>query len=349
GLAALVLGAGPALSPADVTSSLLGAASTGVSDAGPGSPDRLLGVVRTVSVPDAPDTEPAPEPQPEPEPELPGAPVGLAASKITTKGLSVSWTAPAGTTTTTFEVERSADGVVWSPVVSIDGTSARVNRLVPATRYVVRVRAVSMAGAGEWATVEATTASRPSAPRSPRASSRTPSTVTLTWAAPTTSGALVTDYRVEVSRDGRRWTTVRDGVSARTSARVSGLAPSVGYQFRVTPVADTDTVGAPATVRVSTLAAPSAPRNLKVTGRSTSTVSVRWTAPARSGAHVTDYRVQVSRDGRRWTTVPDAVSSAPSVRVTGLQRRTSYQVRVIAVAGTAPGTAYGRTTATTLR
>jgi hypothetical protein len=59
--------------------------------------------------------------------------------------------------------------------------------------------------------------------------------VTLTWRAPaTTGGAPVTDYVVQRSTHATRgWVTVRDGVSTKRTAAVTGLRNRTRYFFRV--------------------------------------------------------------------------------------------------------------------
>lgn len=59
--------------------------------------------------------------------------------------------------------------------------------------------------------------------------------VSVTWVAPSQDGgAAVTDYAVEYSSDGGSiWTSSIDGVSAATSATITGLANGTTYVFRV--------------------------------------------------------------------------------------------------------------------
>jgi hypothetical protein len=59
--------------------------------------------------------------------------------------------------------------------------------------------------------------------------------VRLTWLRPRwNGGATITDYVVQRSPDGgRTWRRVRDGVSARRAATVTGLTSGHRYSFRV--------------------------------------------------------------------------------------------------------------------
>ena len=57
--------------------------------------------------------------------------------------------------------------------------------------------------------------------------------VTLTWNAPASNGAAITDYIIQRSTNGRPWATVGDGVSTARSYVVTGLTNGVSYRFRV--------------------------------------------------------------------------------------------------------------------
>jgi len=62
--------------------------------------------------------------------------------------------------------------------------------------------------------------------------------ITLTWVAPVRTGnAAISDYLIQYSsNNGATWRTFEDGVSASTSAAVTGLAPNVAHVFRVRAV-----------------------------------------------------------------------------------------------------------------
>lgn len=74
----------------------------------------------------------------------------------------------------------------------------------------------------------------PTRPNSPAAPSGTPGDgqVALTWAAPANGGAAITDYTIQYW-DGSTWKAFNDGVSANTSATVTGLTNGTGYLFRL--------------------------------------------------------------------------------------------------------------------
>jgi hypothetical protein len=60
-------------------------------------------------------------------------------------------------------------------------------------------------------------------------------------------------------------------------------------------------------------------------------VKLSWTAPASTGGSpVTDYVIQRSTDGVKWTTITDGVSTARTYLVTRLINGTPYRFRVAA-------------------
>ena len=87
----------------------------------------------------------------------------------------------------------------------------------------------------------------------------------------------------------------------------------------------------------TTWAAPSAPLALtaKVQGRH---VQLDWAAPNDSGhSPVTDYVVEFSSDGSTWHVVDDGVSAETGARITHLDKKTSYLIRVAAVSDVGVG------------
>ena len=76
----------------------------------------------------------------------------------------------------------------------------------------------------------------PNAPTGGSVSSKSQSSVSLSWVAAVDNGSSVTDYKIEFSDDGSTWQIFNDGVSTATSATVNGLARSGAYVFRVSAV-----------------------------------------------------------------------------------------------------------------
>jgi hypothetical protein len=179
--------------------------------------------------------------------------INVATDPAVTTGLTVtmgngeadlSWGAPdAGTSPITdYVVEYSSDGgTTWTTFddgVSTD-TSTTVTGLTNGVDYVFRVAAVSDIGTGPYSTQsdpDAPEATVPAAPAAVMASADN-GEVGLSWDAPDSGGAAITDYVIEWSADGgTTWETFDDGVSTATATTVTGLTNETEYRFRVSAV-----------------------------------------------------------------------------------------------------------------
>lgn len=106
-------------------------------------------------------------------------------------------------------------------------------------------------------------------PESPSGLSATPGDgqVALSWTAGADNGAAITDYLVEykLSTSGS-WSTFSDGVSASTSATVTGLANGLNYNFRVSGINSNGTSSPSSTTTARPVSAtPTAPTATGVT------------------------------------------------------------------------------------
>jgi len=280
-------------------------------------------------------------------PTAPGVPFGSRGDRQ----VALSWTAPTddgGTPVTDYLVQfrESVAGSVWQTFA--DGvsfaTTATVTGLTNGTAYVFRVVPVNIAGSGA--------ASGESSPVTPLTLAgvvtglvATPSNgkVSLAWTAPVDNGgAPVSDYVVQYRQDNATavWETFSDGVSASTSATVTGLANGTRYFFRVAAVN-------PVGIGAFAEAGPATP--FTVPGAATALagvvgdarVTLSWTAPAANGGSpVTDYLIEyrVAASGSTsWTPFTRAPSSATTAVVTPLVNGVGYAFRVTAINAAGPG------------
>jgi subtilisin family serine protease len=226
GAAALILERSPTATPAQVWAAIDADTTKGVLTECCGDPDKLLHVVTPTDPP-------------------PGLTAAVApASGVRSGQVRVAWAAPRsnGSPITDYTIQRSLNGTTWTTLS--DGVSTAraftVTGLVNGTPYRFRVSARNALGFGPWsATAGATPRWKPTAPRR-LAAAGAPARgvgsrqVKLTWRAPLSNrGARITDYVIQRSVNGRKWTTVRDGVSVRRSVLVSRLTNGTQYRFRV--------------------------------------------------------------------------------------------------------------------
>jgi titin len=248
-----------------------------------------------------------------------------------------------GLTVTNYYVQYSSNsGSSWSAGLSVGSaaTSYTVTGLTNGTSYLFRVAGVNSAGTGTYsaATDAVVPATLPSAVGAPVGTAND-SSIYLTWTAPANNGAVITDYNIQYSSNGGgTWISYTDGISALTSATVSGLTNGTSYVFRIAAV---NIVGAgsygSASTGVIPVAVAGAPTSVLGQGANNS-VALAWSPPANNGGSaITDYLIQYSTDsGSSWSTFSHTASFAAYATVTGLTNGTPYEFRLAAinVAGT---------------
>lgn len=174
--------------------------------------------------------------------------------------------------------------------------------------------------------------------------------IPLSWTAPVSDGgSAITDYIVEykLASEPLVWTTFNDGISAGTSATVTGLTNGLSYDFRVSAVNDVGT-GAASDIATETPATvPGAPTNLATTVRDQS-IELAWSAPASNGGSaITDYVVEYKlTTGGVWAVFDDGVGIDTTTTVTSLSNGDSYDFRVSAVNNVGQGASSTEVSAT---
>ena len=157
--------------------------------------------------------------------------------------MSLSWAAPAstgGSPVSGYNVYEgtTADLSGNAPVTSVTGTVVTVTDLINGTRYYFRVAAVNRVGGGPASSeVSAVPLTVPGAPTGLTATPGN-SRVTLSWAAPPSGGAAISDYLIfdGTRRGGENRTPVNGSLVTATSYTVTGLTNGTTYYFRVIAV-----------------------------------------------------------------------------------------------------------------
>ena len=313
GAAALVKGANPAFTAADITTYL----ETNTQDLGTAGKDSTFGfgLLRLPTVPFAP-----------------GAPTGAAGVAYNTSA-RISWVAPTATNGSAimlYTVTSSPEGKTceWSA----GPLSCVVGGLANGTPYTFTVTATNAVGPGRAAapTSPVTPLPVPDAPTGV-AAVRGDMETTVTWTAPADNGTPITTYTVMSSPDARTcsWTT------GPLSCTVTALTNGTPYTFTVTATNGTgEGPGSIASTAVTPAGLPDAPTITTVVGTDGAAV-VTWSAPADNGSPVIAYTVTSSPDARTcsWTTGP------LSCTVTGLTNGSPYAFTVTATNGVGEGEA----------
>ncbi|MGO9113898.1 MAG: fibronectin type III domain-containing protein [Thermoguttaceae bacterium] len=90
-----------------------------------------------------------------PLPALPVAPASLTATALSSSQIRLTWSESPGTATS-FTLERSTDGVNFTPLTTLDGTATSfvdASGLSPAITYSYRLSATNLAGSSAWSNV----------------------------------------------------------------------------------------------------------------------------------------------------------------------------------------------------
>ena len=171
----------------------------------------------------------------------------------------------------------------------------------------------------------------PSAVQSLAVSSKTATTLNLSWTPPENSGQSISDYVIQYSTDSITWTTLIEGVNTATDASITGLVRSTNYTIRIAAISDGGQ-GAWASLDAIPATRATAPTNLAYTGKTETSLSFTWAAPTDNGGQpIIDYTVEYSTNGSDWTTFTDGTSTSTTATITGLARGVGYFIRVRAV------------------
>ena len=252
----------------------------------------------------------------------PSAPENLHCSRAAETTITLAWESPEfdyGAVITVYQLEvapasrgqRATEKAAWRSVYKGSTRQYSVNDLQPGQQYCARVRAQNACGWGPWSDVltSATEAAVPGPPEAPIASSRTGTSVRLSWSPPSESyGSSVTDYELQMApgdNEGQCWSTLVNGLD--TTWKVSQLLPGSKYSFRVRA---SNAVGAgpwsPLTIVETALMPPLEPQNIEIAPaeESAGAVSITWTPPETSEqrANCISYEIECIPAGKSTTT-----------------------------------------------
>ena len=268
----------------------------------------------------------------------PSAPQGLAVTGSSQTSISVSWNASTDNVGVSgYDLYRNG-----TSIGTTSATSRTFSSLTCGTSYTLGVDAFDAAGNKSAAsTISASTAACPDtqAPTAPTGLTVTGSTTTslsISWSA-SFDNVSVTGY------DVYKGSTVAGTTSTFTSYTVSGLTCGTSYTLAVDAFDAAGNKSAKTSLTTSTAAcadtqAPTTPTGLTVTGSTTTSVSISWSASF-DNVSVTGYDVY------KGSTVAGTTSTFTSYTVSGLTCGTSYTLAVDAF--DAAGNKSGKTSLTT--
>ena len=292
----------------------------------------------------------------ESEPPLAPAALSVTAADATPTQLSVSWTAPTNTgkpAISGYDVEYRAgtSGSFTSHAHTGITTTATITGLTPGTSYQVQVRATNADGSGPWATDSETTAANaaPVFSSATTAFNVAENSTAVTTATATDADTVVTDvvsyamsggadsaqFSINTSTGALTFTSApnyenpADVVSATpsdaagnnvyivivtASSGTGGRALSVSKTLTVTVTDETEVPGKPATPQV--------------TGTTTTSVTIGWSAPTNTGPAISGYDVQYRAGTSGSFTSHAHTGTATTATISGLTSGTGYEIQV---------------------
>lgn len=251
--------------------------------------------------------------------------------------LTISWRAPSssgtgGSPLTGYLLRYRNGSGAWVQVRLGLVTSYTLRGLPGGTPYAVEVAAVNAIGTGPAAIATSTTLAAPGVVSS-FAVKRGDARVTLTWAAPkSTGGSAVTGYVVQqrsYDAKAKRWSSWVSTTVTTTSHTATRLVNGTQYQFRV--AARTKVATGPNSAELSVVPAGKPGTPAKVTVKATKgKFTVSWKAAPNNGAALTSYVVQYSSNGKTWTTLKTTTASVLKTTTTKGKKGKTYYFRVAA-------------------
>jgi fibronectin type 3 domain-containing protein len=261
----------------------------------------------------------------------PAAPTSLAASAVSSKQISLTWT-DNSSNESGFNIERSPDGSTgWAQVgqVGANVTSYTDSSLSPSTTYYYRVDAYNGGGSSGYTNIASATTQAPppppAAPTSLNATAVSSSQINLSW---TDNATNETGYYVERSTDGTNFTQIASlGVNA-TSYSSTGLSASTLYYYQVRAYNDGGPSGYSNVASTTTLATPppAAPTNLTASAIPHGRVNLTWTDNA---TNETGYFVERSTNASSgFSQIATLGANSTSYQDSSLTAGTTYYYRV---------------------
>jgi hypothetical protein len=217
---------------------------------------------------------------------LPAAVTGLKYTASTTNSVSVSWSAVTGATG--YEVYRyDTAKKSYVKVGTTTGTAYTVKSLASATGYTIGVKAYYKTSAGKYLYGEqktTATATKPDKVTGFKAASKTDTRINLAW----TKVNRAEGYKIYKYDSAKKtYVELKTVGSNVNSLQVSGLKASTTYKFKIQSYKKLGSayLWSDAT-EISVVTTPAAVKSLKVTARSNTTITLKWSKVASADGYI---------------------------------------------------------------
>lgn len=259
----------------------------------------------------------------------PVAPQNLSATAITNKQIDLSWTDITGTfgLETSYEVERSSDGAVFTKIadVAANQTTYQSTGLNTLTKYWHRIRAKNAVGYSPYSNVTETTTFDvpPASPAALTATTVSSSQINLGWKDNSSNESV---FDIERSTDGATFSKVGEAAANSNAFQNTGLIPATKYWYRVR---SRNSQGASEPTNVATATTrdviPNDPSNLFASAIDYFSIKLNWSD---NSGNETNFTIERSIDGSNFANVDSVGRNITTFSSKGLKDQTTYYFRV---------------------
>ncbi len=250
----------------------------------------------------------------------PQAPVAIAATSVSTTGLTANWNAVSGATGYRLDVSSSEFVGFEVNNLAVAGTSSAVTGLTPGITYKYRVRSVNATGPSDNSNV-IVTFTIPDNPVATAATSVSTTGFTANWNLISGASAYFLDVSTDVAF-GSFVTSYNNRSVTGNFQIVTGLVAGTIYYYRLRAANASGTTGNSNVI--STITLPTAPASLPATSVSATGFTANWSSV--TGA--SQYNIDISTDNSFSSIISQLTASGTSVSVSALSAGTNYYYRV---------------------
>jgi fibronectin type 3 domain-containing protein len=215
---------------------------------------------------------------------LPGPPTNVTAVGASTTRITLSWTAPVtpgGLSIANYRIFRGPSSTNLTQITTVTKSPYNDQNLTPNTTYYYGIEAVDTgvpADVGTMSTpVAGSTYGNPNPPTNVAAAPASSSKITVTWAAAVPNGLKISNYHVYGGASCSSLTQL--GITTALTYNQMSLSPDTTYYYAVQATDTGGDVSAMSTcVSATTYPLPTTPSNVTATAKSTTMMSVSWSA-----------------------------------------------------------------------
>jgi type II secretory pathway pseudopilin PulG len=279
----------------------------------------------------------------------PGTPAAPSGTIVSPTSVTLTWAAPSdsGPPITGYQISDTNTTTstnntnVCAGSISSTAVTCTITGLTTNDSYTFTVAAFNVVGMGAYSPASSTFALVvPGTPTAPTAAVASPTSVTLTWAAPSDSGPPITGYQINDTNTTTSTNSTNGCAGSISSTAVTctitGLTTGDLYTFTVAAINVVGTGAySPPSTSLMVNVVPGTPSAPSASVASATSATLTWSAPSDSGTAVTGYQINDTNTTTHATGTNVCAGSTSSTTtactVTGLITNDSYTFTVAAI------------------